>query len=65
MAPLVVGNHVIAGVSGDVADIPGFLESVDPETGKQQWQWYTEPQARRARVGNLAQNPTPSLTAAA
>ena len=44
MAPLVVGNHVIAGVSGDVTDIPGFLESVDPETGKQQWRWYTEPQ---------------------
>ena len=44
MAPLVVGNHVIAGVSGDATDIPGFLESVDPETGKQQWRWYTEPQ---------------------
>ncbi len=43
MAPLVVGNHVIAGVSGDATDIPGFLESVDPETGKQQWRWYTEP----------------------
>jgi alcohol dehydrogenase (cytochrome c) len=44
MAPLVVGNHVIAGVSGDATDIPGFLESVDPETGKEQWRWYTEPQ---------------------
>jgi len=40
----VVGNHVIAGVSGDATDIPGFLESVDPETGRQQWRWYTEPQ---------------------
>ncbi len=45
MAPLVVGNHVIAGVSGDATDIPGFLEAVDPETGKQQWRWYTEPKA--------------------
>ena len=27
MAPMVVGNHVIVGVSGDVTDIPGFLES--------------------------------------
>ena len=43
MAPLVVGNHVIAGVSGDATDIPGFLESVDPETGQQQWRWHTEP----------------------
>ncbi len=43
VAPLVVHNHVIVGVSGDVTDIPGFLESVDPETGKMQWRWYTEP----------------------
>ncbi len=43
MAPLVVGHHVIAGVSGDVTDIPGFLESIDPETGKVQWRWNTEP----------------------
>ncbi len=43
MAPLVVRNHVLAGVSGDVTDIPGFLDSIDPETGKVQWRWYTEP----------------------
>lgn len=44
MAPLVVRDHVIVGVSGDVTDIPGFLDSIDPETGKLQWRWYTEPQ---------------------
>lgn len=43
MAPLVVRNHVIVGVSGDVTDIPGFLLSVDPETGKTQWRWNSEP----------------------
>jgi acido-empty-quinoprotein group A len=43
MSPLVVRNHVIVGVSGDVTDIPGFLESVDPANGKIQWRWYTEP----------------------
>jgi alcohol dehydrogenase (cytochrome c) len=43
MAPLVVRDHVIVGVSGDVTDIPGFLESIDPETGKVQWRFYTEP----------------------
>lgn len=43
MAPLVVRDHVIAGVSGDVTDIPGYLESLDPATGKLQWRWYTEP----------------------
>jgi acido-empty-quinoprotein group A len=43
MAPLVVHDHVIVGVSGDVTDVPGFLESIDPETGKMQWRWNTEP----------------------
>src|SRR5438094_6128242 len=43
MAPLVVRYHVIVGVSGDVTDIPGFLESIDPKTGAVQWKWYTEP----------------------
>jgi alcohol dehydrogenase (cytochrome c) len=43
MAPLVVRNHVIAGVSGDVTDVRGFLESLDPDTGAIQWRWYTEP----------------------
>jgi len=45
MAPLVVRNHVIAGVSGDVTDVRGFLESLDPDTGAIQWRWYTEPDA--------------------
>jgi len=44
MAPLVVHDHVIVGVSGDVTDVPGFLESIDPETGKVQWRWNTEPE---------------------
>ena len=43
MAPLVVRDHVIAGVSGDVTDVRGFLESLDPETGAIQWRWNTEP----------------------
>ncbi len=43
MSPLVVHDHVIVGVSGDVTDIPGFLDSIDPETGKLQWRWWVEP----------------------
>jgi acido-empty-quinoprotein group A len=43
VAPLVIGNHIIVGVSGDVTDVPGFLESVDPETGQMQWRWYSQP----------------------
>ncbi len=43
MAPLVIRNHVIVGVSGDVTDIPGYLDARDPETGALQWRWYTSP----------------------
>jgi acido-empty-quinoprotein group A len=43
MAPLVIRDHIIAGVSGDSTDIRGVLTSVDPETGAVQWRWYTEP----------------------
>ena len=43
MAPLVVRNHVIVGVSGDVTDVPGYLDSRDPDTGALQWRWYTAP----------------------
>jgi acido-empty-quinoprotein group A len=42
-APLVIGNHIIIGVGGDSLDVPGFLESRDPETGAVQWRWNTEP----------------------
>lgn len=45
MAPLVVGNHVIVGVSGDFDNLAGYLQSIDPETGKLQWQWDSTPPA--------------------
>jgi alcohol dehydrogenase (cytochrome c) len=32
-APIVVRDHVIIGVGGDSLDVPGYLESRDPETG--------------------------------
>jgi alcohol dehydrogenase (cytochrome c) len=43
MAPLVVGNHVIIGVGGDLDNLQTFVRSVDPETGKTQWQWDVTP----------------------
>ena len=43
MAPLVVGDHVIVGVSGDLDNLAGYIRSVDPETGKMQWQWDSTP----------------------
>lgn len=38
-APLIVGNHVIVGVGGDMDNLPMFLKAIDPDTGKLQWQW--------------------------
>ena len=43
VAPIVIRNHVLVGVSGDDLDIPGYLDSRDPETGKLQWRFYTHP----------------------
>ena len=42
-APLLVGNHLLVGVSGDFDNLPGMLKSVDPETGKTQWIFYSTP----------------------
>lgn len=42
-APLVIRDHIIVGVGGDSLDVPGFLEARDPETGKVQWHWNSEP----------------------
>lgn len=43
MAPLIIRDHVIAGVSGDFNDLHGFIDSFDPETGKLQWRWNALP----------------------
>ena len=43
VAPIVIKNHVLVGVSGDDLDIPGYLESRDPETGDLQWHWSSVP----------------------
>jgi alcohol dehydrogenase (cytochrome c) len=43
MAPLVVGKHILVGVSGDFDNIRGFVRSIDPESGKTQWNWYSTP----------------------
>ena len=45
MAPLVVKDHVIVGVGGDLDNIPGLLRSFDPESGALQWEWLATPPA--------------------
>ena len=47
-APIIVGRHVIVGIGGDSLDVPGYLESREPETGELQWRWYTTPQTMGA-----------------
>jgi len=44
-APIVVGNHILAGIGGDHLDNRGYIQSLDPETGAVQWKWYTTPGA--------------------
>ncbi|MDQ1474737.1 MAG: hypothetical protein QOJ99_6217, partial [Bryobacterales bacterium] len=43
VAPIIVKNHVLVGVSGDDTDVPGYFESRDPETGDLQWHWSVVP----------------------
>jgi len=45
MSPLVVGNHVLVGVSGDFDNLSGYIRALDPETGEMQWQWNSTPPA--------------------
>ncbi|PYQ75763.1 MAG: acido-empty-quinoprotein group A [Acidobacteria bacterium] len=42
-APLLIRDHLLVGVSGDFDNLPGILTSVDPETGKTQWTFYSTP----------------------
>ena len=41
-APIVVGNHILVGTGNDL-DMPGYLQSFDPETGDVQWKFYPVP----------------------
>jgi alcohol dehydrogenase (cytochrome c) len=58
-APVVVENHVLVGTGNDL-DMPGFLQSFDPETGKLQWKTYTVPM----NPGDPGLDTWPSLEAA-
>jgi alcohol dehydrogenase (cytochrome c) len=41
-APIIVGDHLLIGTGNDL-DSPGYLQSLDPETGEMQWRLYTVP----------------------
>ena len=57
-APLVIRNHILTGVGGDSLDLPGYLESRDPETGEVQWSFNTTP-----RLGEANAESWPTKTA--
>ncbi len=42
-APMVLGNHVIVGTGIDT-DAPAWIKSLDPETGEEQWRFYSTAQ---------------------
>jgi alcohol dehydrogenase (cytochrome c) len=43
VAPLIVRDHVLVGVSGDFDNIPGMLKSLSADTGETQWTFYSTP----------------------
>ncbi|MEO7273240.1 MAG: acido-empty-quinoprotein group A [Vicinamibacterales bacterium] len=45
-APTVVKNQIIAGVSGDDMDNPGYVQAHDPISGEMKWRFYTVPQKK-------------------
>jgi alcohol dehydrogenase (cytochrome c) len=44
-APIVIGRQIMIGIGGDVLDIPGYLESREPESGNVVWRFNTTPRA--------------------
>jgi alcohol dehydrogenase (cytochrome c) len=42
-APLLIRDHLLVGVAGDFDNLPGLLKSIDPESGKTQWTFYSTP----------------------
>ena len=57
--PIVIDNHLLVGTGNDL-DMPGFLQSYDPETGKLQWKFYTVPM----KAGDPGLETWPNLEAA-
>jgi acido-empty-quinoprotein group A len=62
VAPLVVRDHIIVGTSGDTADLPGFLESIDPMTGRVEWRWDTMPKSNDTVAWNSWPHDTDVVT---
>ncbi len=46
VAPVIVKDRVIVGVSGDDLDQPAYLDARNPANGDLIWRWYVTPQAK-------------------
>ena len=46
VAPVVIKDRLIFGVSGDDLDQPAYLDARNPETGDLIWRWYATPQTK-------------------
>jgi PQQ-like domain len=46
VAPLIVKDKIITGVSGDDLDMPGYVDARSLETGDLIWRWYVTPQKK-------------------
>ena len=44
VAPVVVKDKLIVGVSGDDLDMPAYLDARNPTDGELIWRWYVTPQ---------------------
>ena len=44
VAPVVVKDQLIVGVSGDDLDMPAYLDARNPKDGELIWRWYVTPQ---------------------
>jgi alcohol dehydrogenase (cytochrome c) len=58
-APIIVRDHLIIGTGNDL-DSPGYVQSLDPDTGEQQWRLYTVPM----KEGDPGLDTWPSLESA-
>jgi alcohol dehydrogenase (cytochrome c) len=43
VAPLVIGDKLVLGTSGDSADVPHFIEALSPDDGHVIWRWNALP----------------------
>ncbi|AMY11520.1 Quinohemoprotein ethanol dehydrogenase type-1 precursor [Luteitalea pratensis] len=57
VAPVVVKDKLIVGVSGDDLDMPAYLDARNPKDGELIWRWYVTPQ----KAGDPGLDTWPSL----